>query len=725
LSRPAAPSQGRSANPRVVSFALSALGLAALVAGLAMLSDTSIGLEWARLPAVLLELAPTTLPATLLVLTATAVNVGAGSIAVRALAGRPYRTAAEAVLGGMTGAVLIDAALMMALGSVDAFRWPVIGLILGAILLAPIARPSAFRPILRPRLGSRRTGTGWVAPWLLAAVIWGLPLILILAAPIVTWNDVPANHVAPPEHLRFYGSLDPLTTSPSPRYAASRNFLGYIAFHGTLATLTDLSAARSVVAFVIPLTALVALACTRLSGALFGRAAGQWALLTVPLTFVFLRLPDSRATVAAFPIAIFALLVLLRSPRHRDRRHAWMLAATLAATILMHPVIGAFGVATVALLALADPSRYARGAIPGILGGLTLALPQAAVMLDVGLPSAVGLLAVPTAAAVAWVADEVAARVTPVPAASVRMWLALATLLLLVVGAVPVAGGVVATMGAIGQAFPLLTVMALLGVLLLRTHRRGLLVAGAGAGAWLIGAALMAIAPLPGPFLEAIRFEVPKSFGYWTPVWFAVVAAGGLAQLSRQAGSGRWAAYPVLGLFVLAAALPLRDGVIHPSELLEHRYAESLSVSASYAQRGYWQGYPDTRLLTDAAGLEIVGFLRAEQRAGVLTADSRVLHVARASSEAAQVPIGVFTGALEWLASEGPDRSFHGDPRRQPNVADLPLLLGPAFAYVVVEPAGLAIDPTDAILAAGYERLFENDRAIVYRHRDARAAGER
>ena len=184
------------------------------------------------------------------------------------------------------------------------------------------------------------------------------------------------------------------------------------------------------------------------------------------------------------------------------------------------------------------------------------------------------------------------------------------------------------------------------------------------------------------------------------------------------------AAYPILGFFVLAAALPLRDGVIHPSELLEHRFVESLSVSASFAQRGYWQGYPDTRLLTDAPGLEIVGFLRSEQRAGSLTVDGRVLHVARASSEAAQVPIGVFTGALEWLASEEPDRSFHGDARRQPHVADLPLLLGPAFAYVVVEPAGLASDPTDAILAAGYERLFENDRAIVYRHRDARPARE-
>ena len=719
-----AHSPGGSASPWAISLALSALGLASLVVGLAILSDTSIGLDWALLPAVLLELAPTTLPAALLILAATAVNLGAGSIAIRALAGRPYRTVSEAVLGGMTGAVLIDAGLMMALGSVEAFRWPVIGAILGAMLLAPIAWPSALRPILRPRLNSRRTGTGWVAPWLLAAVIWCLPLILILAAPIVTWNDVPANHVAPPEHLRFYGSLDPLTTSPSPRYAASRNFLGYIAFHGTLATLTDLPAARSVVAFVIPLTALVALACTRLSGALFGRAAGQWALLTVPLTFVFLRLPDSRATVTAFPIVIFALLILLRSPRQRDRRHALTLGAALAATILMHPVIGAFGVATAVLLVVADPSRYARNAIPGILGGLTLALPQAAVMLDIGLPSAVGLLAVPAAAAVALIVDEVAGSRTAPPAASVRMWLALAALLVLVVSAVPVAGGVVATIGDIGQAFPLLMVMALLGVLLLRRRRQGLLVVGAAGGAWLVGAALIAIAPLPSAFLEAIRFEVPKSFGYWTPVWLAVVAAGGLAQLSREAVRGRWAAYPILGFFVLAAALPLREGVIHPSELLEHRFAESLSVSASFAQRGYWQGYPDTRLLTDAPGLEIVGFLRSEQRAGVLTADSWVLHVASASSEAAQVPIGVFTGALEWLASEEPDRSFHCDPRRQPHIADLPHLLGPAFAYVVVEPAGLASDPTDSILAAGYERLFANDRAIVYRLRVVRPAGD-
>ena len=65
-----------------------------------------------------------------------------------------------------------------------------------------------------------------------------------------------------------------------------------------------------------------------------------------------------------------------------------------------------------------------------------------------------------------------------------------------------------------------------------------------------------------------------------------------------------------------------------------------------------WQGYPDSRLVVDAAGRDLLGFLRDEISSGQLGAEARVLHVARSYQPWASLPIAVFTGLEESVVSE-------------------------------------------------------------------------
>jgi hypothetical protein len=57
--------------------------------------------------------------------------------------------------------------------------------------------------------------------------------------------------------------------------------------------------------------------------------------------------------------------------------------------------------------------------------------------------------------------------------------------------------------------------------------------------------------------------------------------------------------------------------------------ADDLAIDLRTAQFGGWQGYPDSRLVVDAAGRDLLGFLRDESSIGQLGAEAPVLHVAR------------------------------------------------------------------------------------------------
>src|ERR1035437_6732957 len=90
----------------------------------------------------------------------------------------------------------------------------------------------------------------------------------------------------------------------------------------------------------------------------------------------------------------------------------------------------------------------------------------------------------------------------------------------------------------------------------------------------------------------------------------------------------------------------------------EHRGSESLGLSFREAELGYWaDDYPDARLIIDGPRREVVDELRAEETAGRLGPNTRVLHIASSFQQWSSVPIGVFTGALETSISLQPELS--------------------------------------------------------------------
>ena len=301
-------------NPHVQSVSIALLfGVAVLAIGLGEVSRSADwGFTWGgALDGVLSEI-PFTLAAAVLVALATAANVLAGAIVLRLLGTPAFRSLSDLLLAGFAAAVVLDAAGLFLLGSLGLFGWPEL-LALHLAALAAYAVTRASRPLMAvaPRVRARRPAA-W---WLLVVAVWAGPLIIQLASPAAPFIDVLPNHVAPVEHVRVFGSFATLTTSPSPIYGPSRLMLGYVGLLGDLTTIANLEAILAVAAFALPLTILMAVSMRQLASRLFGASAGFWVLLTFPLTFTFMRLADTRGTVAAFPLAAYALAVIARELR--------------------------------------------------------------------------------------------------------------------------------------------------------------------------------------------------------------------------------------------------------------------------------------------------------------------------------------------------------------------------------------------------------------------------
>ncbi|MGO9178699.1 MAG: hypothetical protein ACLQHS_05410 [Candidatus Limnocylindrales bacterium] len=681
-------------------------------------ADPTVGFSPAAALDALAAQLPVTGPAALALSGAMALELAAGAIVMRVLRGAPFPSWSDALLEGYAGAVVLDVLLLFGLGGEGLFRGPLLAGILGAVVLAG----TRLRPIVRrrPALGRPRLGR-----WPLVALVWCGPLVLTLASPVVPFSDVLPNHVAPVEHLAVFGSFATLATSPSPIYGASRVFQGYVGILGSLATLTGLQATLAVAAFAVPLTLVSALATRRLAAVLFGPRAGYWALLVFPLSFTFVRLTDARDSVTALPLAACALVLLVRpanraSPVRSVRGPDLPLAAALAATVLVHPLVGAFTAATVLLVSLTDPVRYVRRVVPALAGALVACLPQAAVMAGFAPAPAVGLVAFGAAITTTALLARLAAHLTldglvlPVPKVGRRTWplaasaLVVAALLALVDRALlPTA------LGWLRLGFPVLFVGALIGLLgLLRSVPVGRSVLAASLCVGL--GALVLVALVPGSSLEmqSLRYEVPKAVGYWLPWACVPVAAGVLAAVWRWRGPLP-ARLAIIAVFLAVALLPV--GAAVPNiEQASHPVADTLAYDLHTAQRGYWQGYPDPRLVLDASGRALVAFLRGEEAAGRLTASDQVLHVAQSHQEWASVPIGVFTGTLETLVCADASPSIFTIGGRLLPLAALPSELARGYRYVVLEPAGLPSATRAAIVDSGYRSVFANPRGEVF-----------
>lgn len=706
------PAAGR--GKRLETVLLLAASVALVLGVLQRQADPLLGSSLAGAVVGLASQMGTTLPAAALVSAALLLDLSAGAAVVRVVRRTPFPSSSDALLGGFAGAILLDAALVFVLAPAGLFRQGPLAIVLAAVAVVGLGA----RPLVAP---PRRPGRLRPARWLLLALVWSTVVIVVLASPVVPFVDELPNHVAPAEHLRVFGAVGSLATYPSPVYGPSRLFLGYEALMGTLATLTGLPAALAVEASVLGLAVLSAAAAHRLADAAFGREAGSWALLAFALTFIFVRLPDARDSVVALPLAALAFAVLvgperrLRRLRPAPGRPDWLLAASLSAATLIHPLVGTLTMASVVLLVLADPARNGERAIPALVATAIAVLPQAAVMLGLAVPPIAGLLAFVAAMVAALITARFVGRLglrrIDARVATIGLSAAAVAGLLAVVLVAP--SVMVQAVGWINPAFPALFLAAGLAVAgLVPTARGGrrILLAALGAGA----VSLVVVAALPGASLlvQSLRYEVPKAVGYWLP-WACVPAAAGLV-----AAAGRSRAPVLLRAGALGAALAVVLLPLGPARLdsvqASHAVADDLAYDLQLAEHGYWQGYPDPRRLVGPPGQQLLDFLHGEVVAGRIGGATRILHVAQSYQPWASLPIAVFSGIDETVVSPGAATTIFTAGGRIHPLSELPAQLADGFGYVVLEPAGLPDTLSGLVLAAGYRPVYSNAAGRVF-----------
>jgi len=726
------------------------VGVGLLVAGLEIVRVSPLwGFSYdGALKGILSQLSVTA-PAAVLVAVAVGANILAGAVVLRFLGTPAFERVSDLVLAGFSAAVMLDSLVLFVLGSLGFFGWPEL-LLLHLAVAAAYAVTRRERPLLARQVRFRVSRPA--AWWVLVLAVWSGPLIIQLASPAVPFMDVLPNHTAPVEHIRVFGSFATLTTSPSPIYGPSRLMLGYIALLGQATTITNLEAVLAEAAFALPLTILVALALRRLTGQLFGGSASFWVLVTFPLTFTFMRIPDSRATVTVFPVAAWVLSSIAAELNARagsawqSRRPDIGLTFALAASFLVHPLMGLVAVTAAGLALIMYPARLSRRLVPALAGGLVMAAPQVLTMGAIDAPAWVGAIFLLAGVAVAFAVAPVVAVVARLAEARTIGWRAAAVYF---EGSAPPAdlaraallGGAIVVLLIWARAvvvpsgdpsnptdpsvelmldFPHLVWLSLLGVALsVWRLRRGWVLLGCGIVAGLAGWTASGFVGSADLTQQAVHYEVPKSIEYWLPVMLAIGAAGALTAIVRLRPLG--AVRPLaICLVLIVAVYPSEYPLATNVQIGEHRAAESLGLALREAQLGYWNfnGYPDTRTIIDAPRQEVVDELRSEEAAGRLGPSTRVLNIAWWFQEWVAVPIGVFTGAMETSISLSPELSIHTVGGRLYGFDRLVPELDSHYGYVVLQPDGLPADVVasteNEIIAAGYRRIWSNSLAIVY-----------
>lgn len=737
------------------------VGLVALLAGLVTLQTSKdLGFDAGAAFAGILSQLAVTLPAALLVLGASALELAAGLILARAARNKPFDSVAEALLAAMVAAVLKDTLLLGTLAAVGGFRQPVLVGIDVLIVLAAIA-PSAISRPLRPltAFAGWRDAVGSIGSWPVAAlvvIVWAGPVLLQLASPVVPFIDVLPNYVGPVEHLRTFGWFSPLTETQSPIIGPSRTVLGYDALLGSIATITNLGGGLAIAGFILPQTVLVAAGVHRLASALRRGDApiGPWALLAFALSQSFARLGDARGTVVVVPLVCLGLAVaaeMLRATATVTAEPApndpWrigrgaVIGMALGAATLVHPVIGFFGIVTVVIAALVRPRDLAATAfVAGLTAGL-IALPQLATMVGASLPTLALGIGLPLGLALGigtsmFVGARERLRDGIQRLVQVGRWVVLVAAIAAAAGALALGylnpdafpGAVGSGITLILESSGLLLVMLMIGIALgSRGARSPLVIAGLAVGA----GALLVIGLLPGNlgFLgDALRFEVPKTVHYWLSTIAAVGAAAALAYLWATDRLPWLARAAVIGAFVALAAYPLRFGnsgddagcktdcaAINAYHLGEHRWSEAFAIDLHYAASGFWVGFPNSRTVVDAPRQQLVDAVRAEIDAGRLTHGTQVLHLASSFQEWVATPLGVFDGVDETFVSLDPEVSHQTVGGRLYGLDQLPgFLASGTYGYVVLEPAKLPAGTRDAIVAAGYQSIFGNAQGEVF-----------
>jgi hypothetical protein len=430
------------------------------------------------------------------------------------------------------------------------------------------------------------------------------------------------------------------------------------------------------------------------------------------LTFFFLRIPDARATALVFPLAAWALTLLVVPPDGTRRQQQLLVMAALAASLYVHPFIAGLMVLTMASMVLLRPVRFARVGGPAVVGAFLLALPQAAATLGVVAPAWIGLSALPVALGGAWIVDR-----------WIGYFVRIGRLVL-------VAGGLAALFIAsdvvryateairdMASPFPLLTMAATTGAIVFARREAGWRIVAMGIAVGIVVMVGARLLPADTSLVQSLQAEAhPKVLAYWGPFLLAFAAAAAChraSTLRRGLGIGQAAVL----VFVLLAVLPLRlaPATVGVDNYEEHRMAESVSIALHHAQQGYWMYYPDSRELVDASQVELLNRLDAERAQGLIGPTTRLLHAAEGFRPWVGTPVAVFTGIYESTASYDPERSIHTDGGRLYALDQFPQLLRDGYEYVLVEGDDLTNALGPEVEAAGYTLIFANARGDLYR----------
>ncbi len=691
---------------------LGAGGLAALVAGMWLLPP-GIAIDAPATADAIFALLPVTLPAALLVIVASLTNIGIAGLLVQRLLPSGERSLVAVVLAAYGGAVLLDVALLYTLGGLRLFTWPVlIAVHLGLLAVVWVTRHPLRRPVLtpfQPHLG-----------WALVAAVWSAPILLQLASPVVPFMDVLPNLVAPVEHLRTFGQFDPLTTSPSPIYGASRLSIGYVGLLGAITTLSGLPAAQAISAFIAVEVAFVAVAVVAIARSAAGRHAVFWALIAFAMTQPFARLADDRSRIVAIPILAWTVIEVLRAARHDSapRRTAWTIGLGLGATLLMHAVMGAFLALVLLALVAVQPARH-RSVMPGLAMAAILALPQAGVMVGIRVPTLLAILAVPVAAGVCLAVDRIASiRLAGLRAARVTLGLGIGTLIVAADAVVP---ALVRWFSDFGPLVPFLGLTGLAGLGWVRSSARPLLIAMLAVGVLAGTAAHLVPTETDSLVWQSVRYEIPKEVHTWLPIALAIGAAALLAGLARRIHPAEWLRpgwrLGAVAAWLVIAAVPLRLEPIGPLHVGERHLAENLAIQLRYAADGFWTGYPDSRWVIDDAQRQVLAVIRREIADGRITAATRLLHVARTYQQWEAIPVGVFSGVIETVVSPDSTETIHTVGGRLVPFDRLSAELANDYDYLLVEWRGLP--PEVAQMIGGFEPIFTGEQAQLLRRRSA------
>ena len=102
------------------------LGLVTIALGLTSLASGPMGFDGKGVVAGIASQLPTTLPAAILVLGASALNLGAGAVLARLARRAAFGSLGEAILAAFVATVLLDVVLLLGLGGIGRFSRPAV-----------------------------------------------------------------------------------------------------------------------------------------------------------------------------------------------------------------------------------------------------------------------------------------------------------------------------------------------------------------------------------------------------------------------------------------------------------------------------------------------------------------------------------------------------------------------------------------------------------------------